>query len=286
MTKCSIPAALRRLLAAAALLLGTGAPPAVAQADAPALPLWEAGLGAVARTSAAYPASARQTQGVAPRVLFIYRGEVVEVGGDATLRVIPFRTDRLQFGITVDGSSAVDAQDNALRGALPDPDLEALAEFGPEVVFRGLQRPALFGDGTGRYDITLQTRGVFSVALDSVTYRGLLVRPTVRYLQRDSLAPGARILASAGPVFATEGVHDFFYQTGGYDARGGYLGTELALSLRHPLRPGLSAIGGVGISLHAGAANRGSPRFERPVNGSAFLGLTYTFLQSRRAAAR
>lgn len=283
-----------RALAALVCALGIAAGNVTAQdigsGAAPALPLWELGVGAVGRISPDYPAADSYNRTISPLPFVIYRGRVFEFGGDATARIIPFRTDRFEIGVTVDGSSGVDSGDNALRGALPDPDLDALAEFGPELVYRGLSTPALLGGGTGRWDITLQTRGAFSVGGGDIVYEGMLVRPTVRYLQRDSLAPGSRILASIGPVFATEGVHDFFYEVdangpgSGYDARGGYLGTELGLSVRYPLTNRLQLIGGVGLSVHTGAANRKSPLFANDMNGSAFVGLTFSFLHSRRLA--
>ena len=265
--------------------------PAFAQ-DAPQLPLWELGIGTVGRASAEYPGASEYTGSGTVYPYLTYRGRLIEFGGDATFRLIPIRTERLEFGVSIDGSSAVDSGDNALRGALPD--LDALVEFGPDIGYRLSEGPAVFGTGTGRLEASLQARGVFSIDSDDfdVDRVGALVRPALRYRQNGSLKPGSRITATIGPVFATEGVHDFFYAvpSGGtlapYDARGGYLGTEVTLSARYPLTDRLRLVGGVGVTLLHGAANEASPLFEDKVNGSAFFGLTYSFYQSKRRTAR
>lgn len=270
-----------------ATLFATGA-----NAQSPELPLWELGVGAVGRVSPEYPGASEYSGGGTVYPYLTYRGRLFEFGGDATFRLVPFRSDRLEFGITVDGSSAVDSGDNALRGALPD--LDALVEFGPEVSYRLTERPALIGDGTGRFEFSLQTRGVFSIDSDTwdIDRVGALVRPAIRYRQNGSLKPGSRITASLGPVFASEGVHDFFYAvpTGGslpaFDARGGYLGTELTLSARYPLTDRMRLVGGVGMTLLHGAANEASPLFEDKVNASAFFGMTYSLYQSERKTTR
>lgn len=265
-----------------ALLLTFGPAGALAQ-SAPGLPLWELGLGGVGRSGAAYPGSSEYRGEVALFPYLTYRGRLFEIGGESTARFIPFRTERFELGFTVDGSSTVDSRDNALRGALPD--LDALAEFGPEFNLRLFETPAYFGSGTGRAELSVQTRGVFSVG-DGIDHVGNLVRPAIRYRQNGALKPGSRVSASVGPVFATEGVHDFFYQTAGYDAHGGYLGTEIAASVRYPLTDRLRVIGGVGLTVLSGAANRASPLFEDEVNASVFVGLTFSLFQSGRRALR
>lgn len=272
-------------------LIATICATSVAAQDAD-LPLWELGVGAVGRVSPEYPGSSEYRGSGTVYPFLTYRGRLLEFGGDATFRLVPFRSDRLEFGITVDGSSAVDSGDNALRGALPD--LDALVEFGPEVSYRLAERPAVFGDGTGRLEFSLQTRGVFSIDSDDwdVDTVGTLVRPAIRYRQNGSLKPGSRITASIGPVFATDGVHDFFYGVPpgsalpAYEARGGYLGTELTLSARYPLTDRMRLVGGLGVTVLTGAANDASPLFDEKVNASAFFGVTYSLYQSKRRTTR
>ena len=251
--------------------------------DAPTLPLWEVGIGTTARVAPDYPGASDYSPGGAVFPFVTYRGRLFEFGGDQTLRFVPFQLDRVEIGVTVDGSSAVDSRDNALRGALPD--LDALAEFGPEVNLSLFERAAVFGKGTGRYELSLQTRGVFSLG-DRIDTVGTLGRVALRYRQNGALKPGARVTASIGPVFASEGVHDYFYATESYDARGGYLGTEAEVSVRYPLNDRLRVVGGVGVTVLSGAANRASPLFDEEVNVSAHIGLRWSLFQSQRRTTR
>jgi hypothetical protein len=252
--------------------------------DAPDLPLWELGIGAVARGGADYPGASEYSFGGALFPYVSYRGRLLELGGDETVRLVPFSNDRFEIGVSFDSSSSVDSQDNSLRVDLPD--LDALAEFGPEFTYRFAERPAIAGGGTGRFEVSLQTRGVFSVGSD-IDHIGTLVRPALRYRQNGALKPGSRISASIGPIFASEGVHDFFYAVPGtYDARGGYLGTEIKVSLRYPLNDRARFIAGAGVTVLGGAANRDSPLFDDEVNASAFVGVTYSLFQSKRRTTR
>ncbi|MXQ06352.1 hypothetical protein GQ651_00690 [Alphaproteobacteria bacterium GH1-50] len=251
--------------------------------DAPTLPLWELGVGATARVAPDYPGASEYNPGGTVFPFVTYRGRLLEFGGDQTFRIVPFRLDRVEIGVTVDGSSAVDSRDNALRGALPD--LDALAEIGPEVNIALSERSAILGNGTGRYELSLQTRGVFSLG-DGIDHVGTLGRLALRYRQNGALKPGARVTAAIGPVFASEGVHDFFYATDSYDARGGYLGTEADVSVRYPLNDRLRVVGGVGVTLLSGAANRASPLFDEKVNVSAHIGLRWSLFQSQRRTTR
>lgn len=255
--------------------------------DAPTLPLWELGIGSAAGGGADYLGANSYSASGAVFPYITYRGRLFEFGGDQTFRLVPFRSERFEVGISLDASSAVDSSDNALRGSLPDPtDLDALVEVGPEFNYRLAERPALFGDGSGRFEVSLQTRGVFSVG-DDVDHVGTLVRPAVRYRQNGALKPGSRISASIGPVFATQGLHDYFYSVPGtYQARGGYLGTEITLSGRYPINDRLRLIAGGGLTILTGAANADSPLHADDVNASAFVGVTYSLYQSKRRTTR
>ena len=168
------------------------------------LPLWELGFGLSARQTAEYPAAADYATRVVAFPYVAYRGRFLEIGEDDTFRFIPFRTDRLELAVSIDGNSAVERRGNELSGSLPD--LDALVEFGPELIWRAAELPPVIGTRTmARLEFALQTRGAFSVSL-TPDYQGFLVRPALRYRQNGAIKPGSRIQATIGPIFATQGL--------------------------------------------------------------------------------
>ena len=279
---------------AAAVVLGVILllPSPKVEADEPSvpLPLWEIGVGAVARMSTAYPGAESNSTSLTPLPYLKYRGRFIELGGDETLRLVPFRTDRFELGLSFDGSSRVDNRETALGGE--QPDLNALMELGPEFIFRVAERPAFAGsDNTGRIELVFQTRGVFSVD-DGVRYEGALIRPALRYRQNGTMRPGSRLQASIGPIFATEGVQDVFYESApgpgerGFDASGGYLGTELKAAIRYPLTSRLQAVSGFALSYLGGSVNENSPLMRSNWDATVFLGFTVSLFQSEARASR
>ncbi|WP_108263616.1 MipA/OmpV family protein [Mangrovicoccus ximenensis] len=278
---------------AAVLGLGSGAASAqVSDPREPTLPLWELGLGGVGRVSTDYPGADSYNLRFNPVPYIKYRGRFVELGGDEALRLIPIRTERFELGFSLDSSARVANRVTALGNVVPDVD--ALAEFGPEFIFRAVEPGGLAGGRLpGQLELLLQTRGVFSVSgWTDIGYEGALIRPAIRYRQFAVLRPGSRIQLGLGPLFVTEGVQDEYYELAaegaepGYDATGGYLGTELRAAIRYPLTGRLTVFGGMTATWLGGAANHDSPLMKSDWDGAAYLGVTYSLFQSTRRTAR
>lgn len=256
----------------------------------PDLPLWEIGIGIAGRSTPDFPGADTQSNRLVAFPHVAYRGNLIEIGAEETFRLVPFRTDRLELAVSIDGAASVERRGDTLGGDLPD--LDALAEVGPEIIWRAAEVPAVAGNrAPGRIELALQVRGVFSVD-GGIVHEGYVLRPALRYRQNGALKPGSRIEATIGPLFASEGVHDFFYRVDpqpgrpGFDAGAGYLGTEATAAVRYPLGRRTRVFGGVGIGYLAGAANRDSPVFATDFNASAFVGLTVSIIQSRARALR
>lgn len=267
--------------------------PATAQTADPQVPrpLWEIGAGTLGRVSSAYPGAsdASFTGSVIPYLRF--RGKLLELGGEDAVRVTPIRTERFELGISLDSSQRVANRVTSLGAALPD--LDRLVEIGPELGFilsedgRALGIPV-----KGRLEAILQTRAVVSIADWDMDYEGAVVRPALRYRVYGTIQPGSRVQASIGPIFATEGVQDNYYEIAasgsdkGYDAKGGYMGTELRGAMRVPLGSRWQVIGGAGVSYLGGAVNVDSPAMDNRWDATAFLGFTYSLIQSDRTTFR
>ncbi len=275
------------LPALAALLL-----PGLAHSEDTSLPLWEVRAGAFGIYAPDYPASGNYSlNGLAfPNIQ--YRGDFLRLGGAAAARIVPVDSPRYEVGISLDASFGANSTDNPLREGMPD--LGYLFEVGPEVIIRGPRYET--GRLSGKIDFALQARAVFSLDPDEgVGYEGVVIEPVARYELTGLLGEGSRIRASIGPIFATEDLHDYFYDVAprfaragrpAFDAEGGYLGTEANIGLSLPVTDRFRMFGGVGIGYYGGAANTDSPLFEDELNGYAFLGASFTLFQSERRVSR
>ncbi|WP_138470153.1 MipA/OmpV family protein [Poseidonocella sp. HB161398] len=278
-----------------ALLLALSAGAAAAQVSDPAeptLPLWELGLGAVGRVETSYPGADSYRLRGSPVPYVKYRGRFLELGGDEALRLIPLRTERFELGVSLDSSARVANRVTSLGNVVPDVD--ALAEFGPELIYRAAEPGRLAGGRLpGQLELLVQARGVFSVSdWSRIGYEGALLRPAIRYRQFGVLRPGSRIQAGLGPVFVSQGVQAEYYEVApgpgqpGYEARGGYLGTEARVAIRYPLTGRLTLFGGLTASYLGGAVNRDSPLMNSDWDGGAYIGVTYSIFQSKRRTTR
>lgn len=265
---------------AAALGLGLSA----AGAQEARLPVWELGVGAVARVQTDYPGADDYAARIAPVPYLKYRGKVLEIGGEEALRVVPIRTDRFELGLSFDSSARVENRVTTVGSALPE--LDRAVEAGPELIFRLVDQPALFGlQLSGHIEALLQTRGVFSIGKD-IDWQGTLYRPAIRYREYGTLGPGSRIQVSLGPIWTTGGLQAFYYETPDYEARSGYLGTEARGAVRFPITERLQAFGGISVTYLGGAANADSPLMKTDWDGALFVGLRYSFWQSAQRTTR
>jgi len=257
-------------------------------------PLWEAGVGAFATYGPDYPASGEYSPNGLPFPFLIYRGDFLRLGEDAAAKIVPLETDRVEFSISLNAAFGADSDDNDLRTGLPD--LDPLFELGPELIVRGPRFD--FGPrGTGRVELALQARSVFSVDIGDFdpAYRGLVFEPEIRYRQPGLLGPTSILFASLDPIFATEELHDYFYAVDpafalpnrpAFEAEGGYLGTTVGVGVGFQVTPRLSLFTGAEIGIYAGAANADSPLFEDEITGSAFFGFSYALYQSDARVTR
>ena len=284
----------RRIAATTLLAVGWAADGALAQSDRTTTdPLWEIGVGAFGLVAPDYPASGETSFNGLALPYGIYRGDVLRVDDEDGARVVPLQTQRYEFSVSAGAAFGARSDGRGVREGMPD--LDFLVELGPQVIFRG---PA-FGPAArrGRLDFALQARVVASLDVDSgsASYRGLVFEPEVTARWPDALGPGTELRASVGPVFATEALQSYFYGVAprfaradrpAYDAQAGYLGTDVVVSLSTELTPRITAFGGVGAASHAGAANSGSPLFERELTGAAFFGVAVILTESRRRVQR
>ena len=267
--------------ALATLFLAQAAPAQTAQ-DAQTAgdkPLVEIGvLGAVA-TLPDYPASAQNHWHALPLPYLIYRGEYLQLAANS-LRGIILKTDRLSLDISASG--AVSSHDDAARFGMPG--LDYMGQIGPRLNVL-LAQDATFG----KIDFEVPVRSVFSTDFKSVAYRGLVLAPEIGDTYENFMDSGGTLKLWIGPEFATTRLMDYFYAvapqfvTPGrpqYTAHGGYLGSHLDVTYRHPIGQRASVIAYLGPELNAGATNEASPLFKKQFGISAGVAFSYSFYES------
>jgi len=250
-------------------------------------PLWEMNLAAFARYGPAYPASEESQVNIVPLPFPIYRGKILRVGADANKPVTTriFRRDRIKLDIDFGLNFPVDSEDIDARTGMPDLDL--LAEAGPELELQFVKQPKI-----GNAFLALQLRGAFSFDGLDPTWRGLIFSSEVKYVApvfREKSEFSMRIT----PEWAGNEYMDFFYGVAPefstvnrpqYTAKGGYLGTKLAFSLKHEFNDKFQLRTGVSFGLYQGARNRNSTLYTAETNSGVYIAFLWKFWESARMA--
>ena len=224
------------------------------------LPVWEAGLVLAAGSVPDYPASDNSRVRALALPLFVYRGPVLRVE-DGGVRGRLFSS--ASFEVDLSAAGAFNARNNEAREGMPG--LDYLFQIGPQAVYRWDL------DERERISAHLKARAVFSTDFGSVDYRGLVIEPQVRWSLKAVAGSAYNLGLSASASFATERLHDYFYEVApqyarpdrpAFDASAGYLGSEFGINLNRKLSDTLRVFVGARLALHGGAANQDSPLFK------------------------
>jgi outer membrane protein len=268
-------------LAAASFLPGLAA--AQAQPTERNLPLWEAGIGAAAFSTPAYPgADDRSNRGLVLPYL-IYRGQVLRADQNGIgARLLD--TDKLEFDIGFAGSLPAHADDVDARRGMPD--LGTLVEFGPRV----RDRFADLGE-QGRFRVELPLRAVIE-ARGGLRRQGWTAEPRLVWEKRGEAARWT-IEAQLGAVFGDSRINRYFYEVApqyataerpAYHADSGLMLVRTGLFGTLRLNPDLRMFGFVRYESYAGAANQDSPLMKKNTGASAGIGFAWTFARSQQRA--
>lgn len=259
---------------------------ALAQTQAPALPLWELGAFAGTATTPAYPGSADRASRSLVLPVFVYRGEVFRADrGNVGARLM--RSDDVELDLGFAASLPATSDDLAARKGMSD--LGTLVEFGPRVKFT-VARPS---PGT-RVVLELPLRAVLEFN-NGVRQQGYAFEPELGLEMRD-VGAGWSLSATASLVFGDKDLNHYFYGVAApyatavrpaFDAQAGLITTRLGLSTSKSLSPDVRVFGFLRHDLLEGAANKASPLFQQSTGTSVGLGLAWTLARSeQRATAR
>jgi outer membrane scaffolding protein for murein synthesis (MipA/OmpV family) len=255
-----------------------------AAADDPSeRPKWEAGVITGAGWVADYPgADQSHARGLfAP--LLIYRGPILRVDQEGIRGRLVNRSD---FEFDISGSAAFNARDSDARQGMPG--LDYLFGVGPQLIYKGLRGVP------GSPTLHLKLRAQVSTDFHKLHGRGATFDPELRWRIGAIAGTPAELTVGVQPTWASRALHQYFYEVDpayatatrpAYRARGGYLGSELKLSLNRRVNPTLAWFVVLrGMSLH-GAANADSPLLRDKTNLNVGLGLLWTPLQSTARAS-
>ena len=261
---------------------------AVAESEQ-ARPLWEAGIGGFAGSIPDYPAAGQNTFRALALPYLIYRGDILRVGGEENRGAISGRfvnSERFELDVSLSAAFPVDSGSNSARREMPD--LDFLFGIGPQLIFKLVNEP-----GHRTLNFNLQVRSIFSTDFSSINHRGYVLDPEFNYTREHVTDLNLKVFASAGPIFATEKLMDYFYEVKdqyvtpsrqAYDADAGYLGTNITLGVSKRFNNRFRLILGTRLGLHHGATNDDSPLFKEKLNLGVFTAFIWSFKQSELPA--
>ena len=247
------------------------------------LPLWEAGLGAAAFSTPAYPgADDRSNRGLTLPFL-IYRGKVLRADQNGIgARLLD--TDKAEFDIGFAAALPAHASDVDARRGMPD--LGTLVEFGPRLKYKF----ADWGEG-GRMRFELPLRTVIE-ARGGLRRQGWTTEPRLVWEKRGEAARWT-MEAQLGAVFGDRRINRYFYEVQpqyataarpAWAANGGLMLVRTGLFGTWRMNPDLRVFGFVRYESYAGSANRDSPLMRRSTGASAGIGFAWTLARSQARA--
>ena len=265
------------------VVLAQAAAPDAASDTSVGQPKWEAGLVLGGGWINDYPGADQNHARSLVAPLLIYRGPVLRVDRDG-IRGRLFNNSDIEFDLAA--SAAFNARNSDARQGMPG--LDYLFGFGPQLIYKGLR------NHWGSPTLHLKARALMSTDFNDIHGRGVALDPELRW-RVSPLAgwPGA-LTFGVQPTWASRSLHKYFYEVdasqatptrAAYQARAGYLGTELNLTLSRRHSDNLSwFVTARGMSLH-GAANLHSPLLRDTSTLSVGAGVLWTPWHSEARAA-
>ena len=253
-------------------------------------PLWEFGVFGAMFSTPKYPASDSNDTNFLVTPYVVYRGEVFRVGDGSAVRAVAVEKDWIEVDLSIEASFSSNADDESARVGMPD--LDYVFEIGPQVKLK-LAKFEFQGDTKGNIILRIQARSAFSTDFSSINHRGFVFHPELTYQMSRIWQQQDRLTLNISPSWATEKLHDYFYQVETefatatrppFDAGGGYLGANMSFGYSFSASENVRMFTGVSVNLHNGSANTDSPLFFDNNNYSFGLGVLWRLYESKRMA--
>jgi outer membrane scaffolding protein for murein synthesis (MipA/OmpV family) len=265
---------------ALAVLVSAAALPA----RAAELPLWEFGLGPIGLRLPDYRGSDESRSYIYPFPYFIYRGDFLRVDREG-VRGILFESDRVELGLSLNGTPPTDSDKNRTRQGMPD--LDPTLEIGPRLNLTLAQDRVR----DWRLELRLPLRAAMALDLPDARGIGWVFAPHLSLDMRPSFLGGTwNFGVQAGPLFATGTYHRYFYavdpqfatpERPAYSPGGGYSGTLALVYLSR--RIGSFWLGGFArYDTLNGAVFEASPLVKSDHSVMAGISVAWVFSQSQQ----
>lgn len=249
-------------------------------------PLWELGAGLLLVQMPDYRGSDQSRRYLLPYPYFVYRGDVLRVDKERISGRL-FETDRLLLDVSVNGSVPVNSSDNLDRQGMAD--LDPTFEVGPSLKVTLLENK----QKQYRLGLSLPVRASFSTDFSSVRSEGWVFAPKLVFEKADMIAgSGVNLGLSAGPRFADQGYHRYFYAVDlpyatasrrQYDPGGGYSGSTVNVGFNKSIKPFIiNAF--INMDFLQGAAFETSPLVKTKYALMTGVTVSWVFLTSSRMA--
>jgi len=249
------------------------------------LPLWEAGFLAGGGYAPDYPAAEQNHWRGIGAPYFVYRGSIFRADRDgARANLFNFHGMKLEFSAA--GSFPARSKDNRARVGMPD--LDWLAEIGPRLTF-----PLWKAWGYTPLKLHIPLRAVLSTDFTNLKHQGYTLTPKLSFRAHDMWKPGWIGLATLSANFGDRQLNAYFFDVEpayirpdrpAYDARAGYVGSDVFAGAVVPLNHHFRVFVGGQFTFNEGAANSESPLFKKSINTAFFLGMGWTFYESKKPA--
>jgi len=247
-------------------------------------PLWEAGLGIGALRFPDYRGSDEAQVFPVPVPYFVYRGEFLKADRDG-VRGELFNRKYAELSISANATIPVRSEDNVARRGMRD--LKPTVELGPSFDLHVWRSP----DERMKLDVVMPLRGPITVE-SSPRSIGVVFAPRVNLDIADVAGyTGWNFGVGAGPIFADDKFHDYFYSVTArdvrpgrpeYDAGGGYSGAHFIVSLSKRF-PRYWVGGYVRYDTLAGAAFVDSPLVKQQNYLAGGFGIAWMIGESSRS---
>jgi outer membrane scaffolding protein for murein synthesis (MipA/OmpV family) len=246
--------------------------------DKPALPLWEAGVGAGFVSTPAYPGADSNSQRALVLPFLIYRGEVLR-SDQSGIGARLLRSDVAEFDIGFAASLPARSTDVKVREGMPD--LGTLVEFGPRIKLKIADVGPM-----ERLRFELPLRAVIE-AHGGLRRQGWTLEPRLVYEHREG--GDWTWEAQLGALLGDARINRYFYAVPpqfatparpAYAAQSGLMLVRTGLFAYRKLDPDWRVFGFVRYETYMGAANRNSPLMKKANGASVGIGFAWTLAHS------
>ena len=254
--------------------------------------LWEVGVVGGELYLPDYPAAGQKHAKWIAAPYVIYRGKILRADREgARARLVRGRWADIEMSFS--GSFATHSQDNAARQGMPD--LDYMVEMGPRLslLLYAWGDPANVTSSAGTLRLYLPARAVFSSDLTNLKSRGFTYSPALYTQVEPFFKPGWIGLLAVTSRFGNRTYTAYFYDVApgfaqpdrpAYDARAGYIGSDLFAGVVIPIGKRWRLFTGGQFYYDEGSANITSPLFKRRSDYSVGLGLSYALFRSTARA--